>query len=554
MKKVSVIVPVYNVGEYIDQCMESICGQTYRELEILVMYDESADDSLERLRCWSKRDKRIRLVINNERKGLGAARNKGLRMASGDYVVYVDSDDWLKEDFIETLYRAIEETGADYVSSIGYFEADSEKIEKTTTLPAGTYTGDLGRIMVLLGEAPVVWKKIFNREWLLKKRLFQPEIFSYEDWGYDIVLVPETKKIVLIPEIGVFYRRNHKDDLSHDTMIRILGDFRRTLEFGLEQARERGLLERYRLAIEAYIVHDVFWREQLAREAGNEEALRLLEGIRRDFLEERFGCRHLYDFKRHICMGSFALRWIVQSTTAPLKKLEHFAFSGLTAAMTRHEAVEVRHENRLRKRQVEQDISGAFLETIRHLTEKTILFIDFLEERNAILALQGGAYMTESEAYLGAGDTPPPERRIVSGTPEFMDLWRQACRELTVELGSKRELISVVLVRNRLSGRYGNMDSTREFDGAEEIRRYNAMFAGMEEDFLSRCTAAGVKVMELSLPEEGRFADEDFRHGCEPQYMNSALYIWLRYELYKKLRDGFPAQAARKREAGDGER
>ena len=66
------------------------------------------------------------------------------------------------------------------------------------------------------------------------------------------------------------------------------------------------------------------------------------------------------------------------------------------------------------------------------------------------------------------------------------------------------------------------------------------MFAGMEEDFLSRCTAAGVKVMELSLPEEGRFADEDFRHGCEPQYMNSALYIWLRYELYKKLRDGFP--------------
>lgn len=141
MKKVSVIVPVYNVGEYIDPCMESICGQTYRELEILVMYDESADDSLERLRCWSERDKRIRLVINDERKGLGAARNKGLRMASGDYVVYVDSDDWLKEDFIETLYRAIEETGADYVSSIGYFEADNEKIEKTTTLPAGT--GDL---------------------------------------------------------------------------------------------------------------------------------------------------------------------------------------------------------------------------------------------------------------------------------------------------------------------------------------------------------------------------------------------------------------------------
>ena len=540
MKKVSVIVPVYNVGEYIDQCMESICGQTYREQEILVIYDESADDSLERLRCWSERDKRIRLVINDERKGLGAARNKGLRMASGDYVVYVDSDDWLKEDFIETLCQAIGETGADYVSSIGYFEADNEKIEKTTTLPAGTYTGDLGRIMVLLGEAPVVWKKIFNREWLLKKQLFQPEIFSYEDWGYDIVLVPETEKIVLIPEIGVFYRRNHKDDLSHDVMIRILGDFRRTLEFGLSQARERGIFKRYRLAIEAYIAHDVFWREQLAREAGNEEALRLLQGIRKDFLEEQFGCRHLYEFKRHICMGSFALRWIVQSTTAPLKKLEHFAFSGLAAAMSYHEAVEVRHDNRLRKRQVEQDISGAFAEAISQLTEKTILFMDFLEERNPVLEMQGGAYMTESEAYLGAEGAPPVKRRIASGTPEFMDLWRRARRKLEEALSSKRELVSVVLVRNRMSERYGNMDSTREFDGIEEIRRNNEMFAEMEDDFLSRCRAAGVKVMELSLPKELRFADEDFRHGCEPQYMNSALYIWMRYELYKQLRDGFP--------------
>lgn len=148
--------------------------------------------------------------------------------------------------------------------------------------------------------------------------------------------------------------------------------------------------------------------------------------------------------------------------------------------------------------------------------------------------------MTESEAYLGAEGAPPVKRRIASGTPEFMDLWRRARRKLEEALSSKRELVSVVLVRNRMSERYGNMDSTREFDGIEEIRRNNEMFAEMEDDFLSRCRAAGVKVMELSLPKELRFADEDFRHGCEPQYMNSALYIWMRYELYKKLRDGFP--------------
>ena len=141
-KTVSVIVPVYNTGEYIDQCMGSICSQTYRNLEIIVVYDESGDDSLERCRYFSERDPRIRLIINDERKGLGAARNQGLRLATGDYVVYVDSDDWLKEDFIEKLYQAIEETGADYVSSLGYFIVGNGKKERYTTLPAGTYRSD----------------------------------------------------------------------------------------------------------------------------------------------------------------------------------------------------------------------------------------------------------------------------------------------------------------------------------------------------------------------------------------------------------------------------
>lgn len=537
-KTVSVIVPVYNTGEYIDQCMGSICSQTYRNLEIIVVYDESGDDSLERCRYFSERDPRIRLIINDERKGLGAARNQGLRLATGDYVVYVDSDDWLKEDFIEKLYQAIEETGADYVSSLGYFIVGNGKKERYTTLPAGTYRSDTDKMLILLGEAPAVWKKIYNREWLLKKNLFQPETFYYEDWGYDIALVLEAEKIVLIPETGVFYRTSHKDDSAHDTMVGICRDFRKTLEFGMNEAQERGTLDKFRLAIEKYMVHDVFLREQLAVETENREALRLLQDISADFLEERFGCRNLYEFKRHICMGSFSLRWIVQSTTAPLRKLEHFAFSSIIASFTPYRHVGIKHKNLLRKQQVEQDISGIFYETLRNLSEKTILFIDFLEERCPILEMQDGAYMTESEAYLDADGTPVTYRRILSGTQEFMGLWQQKCLELVEELRRKRELVSVVLVKNRMSERYGNLNWTREFEGIGEIRQKNRMFSEMEHYFLEHCKAALVKVTDIALPEKWRFTDVDFRHGCEPQYMNGALYTYLGYELYKKFRDG----------------
>ena len=181
-KKISVIVPVYNVAPYLDQCMESICRQTYPNLEVIFVYDESSDGSLERCRQWVQLDKRIHLYINPQRRGLGAARNIGLHMAEGDYVIFVDSDDWLAEGFIEKLYHAIEETGADYVSSVGYYCTDDKGVQKkTTTLPAGNYDNDIGRLFVLLMDARAVWKKIYNRKWLLRNELFQPEIFYYED-------------------------------------------------------------------------------------------------------------------------------------------------------------------------------------------------------------------------------------------------------------------------------------------------------------------------------------------------------------------------------------
>ena len=92
-EKVSIIVPVYNVEKYIDQCMESICTQTYKRIEIVIVCDESTDDSSVKCRSWADKDQRIRLILNHQRKGLGAARNIGLRSATGRYIVYVDSDD-----------------------------------------------------------------------------------------------------------------------------------------------------------------------------------------------------------------------------------------------------------------------------------------------------------------------------------------------------------------------------------------------------------------------------------------------------------------------------
>ena len=100
--KYSIIVPIYNISSLIDQCVESLVNQTYKKLEIILVNDGSKDNSLEIIKKWERKDSRI-VVVNKPNGGLSSARNEGLKSATGDYVLYVDGDDWID---VETLAEA----------------------------------------------------------------------------------------------------------------------------------------------------------------------------------------------------------------------------------------------------------------------------------------------------------------------------------------------------------------------------------------------------------------------------------------------------------------
>ncbi|MBQ8279982.1 MAG: glycosyltransferase family 2 protein [Roseburia sp.] len=112
MEKVTIIIPVYNAEKYIDDVLTSVCGQTYSELEILLIDDGSADDSLNRCEEWAKKDARIR-VFHQENSGVSDARNKGLELATGKYVMFMDSDDWIEKNMIEVLCKEAQKSQAD---------------------------------------------------------------------------------------------------------------------------------------------------------------------------------------------------------------------------------------------------------------------------------------------------------------------------------------------------------------------------------------------------------------------------------------------------------
>lgn len=126
MSKVSIVIPVYNAELYISRCLDSIINQTYTDLEIICVNDGSKDNSLQILKKYQEKDERI-FVIDKENAGVSEARNDAIKRSSGQYITFVDSDDWLEKDAIELMYKALIENNADVVRSNYYINKNENE-------------------------------------------------------------------------------------------------------------------------------------------------------------------------------------------------------------------------------------------------------------------------------------------------------------------------------------------------------------------------------------------------------------------------------------------
>ena len=112
--KFSIIIPVYNVEKYIDKCLQSITNQTFKDFEVVCINDESKDASLSILEEYARKDKRFK-IFSQKNQGQGIARNNGIKIASGKYIVFVDPDDWIEENMLEILSKKFEKEQADII-------------------------------------------------------------------------------------------------------------------------------------------------------------------------------------------------------------------------------------------------------------------------------------------------------------------------------------------------------------------------------------------------------------------------------------------------------
>lgn len=212
MPKLSIIIPVFNVENYLAKCLDSVLNQTLTDFEVICINDGSTDKSAEILNKYKVADNRI-FVIEQENRGLGAARNAGIVRATGEYLGFVDSDDFIHPSMFEKLVKKAQLFNADIVlTNVNLYYTNSGRTEifrNNKFYSAMSMTGyftamEHPRILQFIG----VWDRIYRREFIEKHHLLNPENRIYEDVLFTVKTAALAERISVVNEPLYFYRKN----------------------------------------------------------------------------------------------------------------------------------------------------------------------------------------------------------------------------------------------------------------------------------------------------------------------------------------------------------
>lgn len=225
MKKISVIVPVYNMERYLEKCVDSILNSTYTEMECILVNDGSKDNSAKICDAYAEKDARVK-VIHKENGGLTSARRAGFEQATGEYICFVDSDDYIAENMLEVLYQKIEAHAADVCTGGHYQDDEGKIIEDTFTYPEvcieenqifGEY------VLPVIGKiyAPgyknypgYVWGRLYRKACITDACFVSEREVYTEDDLFQMYLSKQIKKAVFTNEKLCYYREN-SNSLTH---------------------------------------------------------------------------------------------------------------------------------------------------------------------------------------------------------------------------------------------------------------------------------------------------------------------------------------------------
>ena len=225
MKKISVVIPIYNVEKYLEQCIQSVINQTYKNIEIILVDDGSTDSSGNICDRFEKEDNRI-IFFHQSNKGLSDARNKGLKHAKGEYISFLDSDDYICENMLETLYGCLESTECDMaICGIEYIDADGEKLYKKRNYKFENKVltpDEFWKIYATDGhtECVLAANKLYTRAAL--QDIWYPIGKVREDEFVIHRIINNCRRLITVSDCLLYYRQNENSIMANKTQKREL--------------------------------------------------------------------------------------------------------------------------------------------------------------------------------------------------------------------------------------------------------------------------------------------------------------------------------------------
>lgn len=289
MCKVSIIVPIYNVERYLDRCIDSLMNQTFDDIEIIALNNGSTDKSLDILNYYAYKDKRIR-IINNKNIGVSKSRNIGIKEAKGEYIVFVDSDDWIDSNMIEILHKTISDNNCDLVMCTYVREFANHSKEKVFNLPEiNIYEGiqvknELLRKLVgpiqkelanpeYLDALGTVWAKMYKTSILKEKNLRfidLKEIGSGEDILFNIYVFNEVSKVILLNKPMYHYWRENDNSITSRYIPNFVEKRRKYFNYIKDFIKDNDLGNEYEIALNNRICTSVLGMGLLECSKSNE--------------------------------------------------------------------------------------------------------------------------------------------------------------------------------------------------------------------------------------------------------------------------------------------
>jgi len=241
MPKISVIVPVYNVEIYLARCLDSLLNQTLKEIEIIVVNDGSTDNSGEILKLYEKKYPNRIKVLNKENGGLSDARNYGIPYATGEYIAFIDSDDYIEPEMYEKMYQKAKDENSDMVECDFLWEYPNKTVVDTGKIYSNK------REMFAYARV-VAWNKIIKRSILEETKIQFPKGLRYEDVEFFYKILPFYNKVSFVKNPYVHYiQRDNSISNSQNERTKEIFD---VLDNVITYYKEKRLFDQYKTELE----------------------------------------------------------------------------------------------------------------------------------------------------------------------------------------------------------------------------------------------------------------------------------------------------------------